>query len=232
LVQAIFDQVPWDVKRRRTFLDEWRNNLFEQKSIVGLSKPGRWTQCRGISDVKAAKFIKYFIEKFTGNPQDKKSGEIACVLWILIWIAQEADSENLTIQKVLQLSFQDIDPDDAIIKVDGTDVDISFGLQNLLLCLRGKGEGIRNQRLFSNLDVSGKALERALNEASKILFPNEEPVLPGAFLVFPHVYNNIRMSVAQRRAMRKVKPIIPVRYIHKEIKKALLHSRQGDGDSL
>lgn len=94
------------------------------------------------------------------------------------------------------------------------------------MCLRGKGEGVRKQRLFSNLDISGKALERALNEASKALFPNEEPVLPGAFLVFPHVYNNVRMSAAQRKSMREVKPIIPLRHTHKEIKKALLRNQK------
>lgn len=131
LENAIFEQVPWNNEKQAAFLNEWRNNLFKQNSKLRSSKPGRWSQCKGISDIKAAKFIKYFMEMFIANPQDKKVGEIVCLLWILIWIAHEPGFESLTIQKILQLSSQDIDLEDAVIVINGKNVDISWGLRDL-----------------------------------------------------------------------------------------------------
>lgn len=152
LEQALFEQVPWNKEKQKAFLNEWRDNLFKENSKLCSSKPGRWSQCKGISDFKAARLIKYFLEKFIANPQDKKMGEVACLLWILIWIAHEPAFENFTIQKVLQLSSQDIDPEDAVIVIDSKNIDISWGLRDLLLCLRGKGAGKQRFKATAQLN--------------------------------------------------------------------------------
>ena len=111
--------------------------------------------------------------------------------------------------------------------IGGTEITISWGLKKFLLCLRGKGEGKRAHRLFGNLDTSGKALERALIQASKeLLGNNEAPVLPGAFLVSPHCYQGIRMSSAQRKVMRKARSIVPLRNTRNEIKKELFKEQE------
>lgn len=165
LEEALFEDVPWNAREQQCFLQEWKDNFFSTVQSAKPKKSGRWTQCEGIDDIIASQFIEYFVSKFIADPKNKKLGEIACVLWILLWIAQEGDGDPLTIKAVLQLSSQDIIADDAAIIVNGREITISWGLRNLLLCLRGEGEGKRACRLFKSLDLSGKALERAMIHA-------------------------------------------------------------------
>lgn len=106
LERIMFENVP-DQKRQASFLAEWRHRLREktkshaqkqctdhltenkasEKTIV--PKTGRWEDCRAIDDFTAARLIRYFMDRFIANPQDKKMGEIACVLLILIYLAEE-----------------------------------------------------------------------------------------------------------------------------------------------
>ena len=227
LEEEMFENVPWTDKEKKAFLHEWQDNFFEKELSAAPKKTGRWEQCEGVDDVTASLFIEHFVNEFISDPKKKKSAEIACVLWILLWIAQEGEGECVTIKQVLQLTSKDLVADDAVIMIDGIERDISWGLKDLLLCLRGKGEGKRAHRLFSSLDLSGKALERALAEVSeKILQKGAVPVLPGAFSVSPHPFKSVRMSVAQRRAMRKIEPVVPLQYTRNNIKKKLLKGKR------
>jgi len=199
--------------------------LFRDEPKLRQLHPGRWKCCQGVDCDTAAKLIKYFVLKFIANPKDKKSGEIACVLWLLVGIAQRDGTDRktlrVTIQSVLKASSRDIDPDDAVVTIGGCRVDVSWGLRNLLLCLRGRGKGQRACRLFANLDRSGKALGRALIEASKEVLPEgRDLVLPEAFLISPHLYKGVRMSATQRRAMKSAKRNSPS-VTRNVIKKAL-----------
>lgn len=227
LERAMFENVPWSEREKIAFLHQWQDNFFKTGKLLDSKKPGRWKQCEGIDDVTASKFIKHFITEFIVNPKNKKLGEIACVLWILIWIAQEGPEGGINLKQVLQLSSKDIVEDSCAIIIDGIEVTISWGLWELLICLRGEGQGKRAHRLFNSLDASGKALECAMIDTSKELLPiNADPVLPAAFLISPHIYKGTRMSSAERAAMRKVKPIIPFRHTHNNIKKELLKSQK------
>src|SRR5690606_3029965 len=113
---------------RKSFFQEWKNNFFGTRQPLKTKKQGRWKQCEGIDDVTAAQIIRYFISKFIADPRNKKLGEIACVLWILLWIAQEGEGDRITIKQVLQLTSKDIVADDAAIIVNETEVTISWGL--------------------------------------------------------------------------------------------------------
>jgi hypothetical protein len=222
LIKTMFDGVPWSEEQKEAFLKQWQNNFFESHPNKINVKPGRWEQCRVIDRYTAAKFIKHFLELFINNPKSKKAGEVACILWVLIWAAQEEKSDHITIQKVLELSSQDIDPEDPKISVGGVELEISWGLHQLLWCLCGKGEGRRSRRIFANIDTAGKFLERALHNASKELLPEHAiSVQPGAFLISPHLYPGVRMTVAQRKAMKKTRPIVKPLYTHRDVKKML-----------
>jgi hypothetical protein len=123
---------------------------------------------------------------------------------------------------VLQLTSECVSVDDAEIKIDGITRSISWGLYDLLSCLKGSGQGVRKHRLFASLDIKGKALERALHQASKVVFPDGcTLVQPAAFLIAPYIYPGVRMSLSKRSAMRSIKPIIPPLHTHKDIKAAL-----------
>jgi hypothetical protein len=237
LEEAIFENTSWIYKRQAGFLAEWRERFrdgkksqnqepavecpeMENPSDAVSTKTGRWKQSQGIDDITAAKLLRYFIDDFLANPQNKKMGEIACVLWIMIWIAQENYSERFTIPQILQITSDDISSSDEI-TIDGVSLTISWGLSDLLVCLKGTGKGIRKHRLFSNLDVGGKAIERAFHEASKALFPTRMPIQVGAFLISPHTFLGVRMCAAKRNAMRAAEPLIPLTHTHKEIKAVL-----------
>jgi hypothetical protein len=227
LENALFENMPWSKEEKNSFLHQWKDNVFGSEHPLRPKRPCRWKTCMGIDDVTAAKLIEHFASEFIANPKNKKLGEIACVLWILVWNAEEKDEPRITIKQALRLSSQDIVENDAAIIVNGVQLTISWGLLDLLRCLRGEGRGKRACRLFKNLDLSGKTLERALIEASKTVLPNKaDSVLPAAFLIQPHVYQGIRMTSAQRAAMRNIKPIEPFYPTRKEIKKALLNERQ------
>lgn len=229
LEEALFDGILWNKDRQKAFLLEWKNTLFSNhKPIRSHAKTGRWKQCEAIDYVTAAKFIRYFVDQFIANPSDLKMGEVACVLWLLIWVAKESDA-RLTLEQVLQISSQDIDPSSADIAIGDSVLEVSWGLHNLLICLRGQGRGERKCRLFANLDGDGKALTRALQEASKALIAEgKTPVSPAAFLIFPHVYEGIRLPEAQLKAMRSSGQAIRPYLGRSEIKRAILDSVSSD----
>lgn len=221
--EKIFDNVPWSEEKKDSFLRKWQSRFFDENKKIQQANPGRWKQCECVSRETAARLIEYFVNEFIFNPANKKAGEVACVLWILIWIAQQDKSDQVTLKKVLNLSSKNLKPGKII--VGKIEITISWGLHHFLDCLCGQGEGTRTRRLFENLDLHGKALERALLHASKVVLgENEIPVMPGAFLGFPLLHPDQRMPIAQRQAMRRDEPIVPLRHTHTEVKKALLEA--------
>lgn len=231
LEEELFENVPWTKAEKVAYLRNEHASLFKNRPLKKTRKYGRWLQCEGIDDITASRFIKYFVTSFIEDPKNKKMGEIACVLWIFLCISQEGKGSNISIKQVLQLTSKDIVSDDVAIHINGVDnginIPISCGLRDLLLCLRGKGEGERGHRLFKNLDLSGKTLERALIKASKKLLPEGSmPVLPGAFLIFPHTHPGIRISAEERMAIRNLKPIVPLQYGMKDVRKTLVRSKE------
>ena len=159
--------------RKEAFLQQWQHNFFDTRPGRN-ANPGRWEQCKAIDRYTAAKFIRHFVELFICNPNNKKAGEIACFLWVLICIAQEGEPDHGTIQKVLKLTSKDLDQDNSIINIGGDELEISWGLHQLLSCLCGKGEKKRTYHIFANIGRTGKTLERALHSASKELLPEKQ----------------------------------------------------------
>ncbi len=218
LEYEIFEGVLWTEEQRLGFLKEWKLNLFGMPK-KHISKPGRWKQCEGIDRYTAAKFIRYFVFNFIKDPSDQKLGECACVLWLLIWCAQECSFRSVTVQEVLNISIKDLIANNCII-IGGHEVEVSSGLYQIFLCLSDQNGN--DERLFQNIDSKGKALERALQKGSKeILGDDCFPVLPASFLISPHNYPHMRISAAQRQIMKNRKQIIPFRHPRKDVLSAL-----------
>lgn len=216
----LFDGLPWDDKKRAAYLKECENKLFNPHQKNSSPRSGRWEQCQGINRHMAARFIRYFAIKFINDVNDKRSGEIASILWICIRFAQDS-ATNITLKQILELSSKQVDFEDRHLKVGCTKVLISKGLHQLLVLLLGKGTGIRSRLLFENVNI--KSLERSLKEASKeILGADIAPILPGSFLISPHPYDNgLRIPAVQRKAMKEAlennQQQVPLRHMSTKI---------------
>jgi len=215
LESHIFKGLPWSPQEKLAFLGNWEAKLLGYESPSS-KKYGRWKQGAGIDCFTAADFIEYFLLKFLNNPSDYQSGEIACILWILIRCAQNGCSNNVSVEHVRNLTTQQIADASHILQFKNCKSKISKGLHQLLICLRGKGAGEHSYCLFGN--VTKKALERALHIASKEILPEGAmPVLPGAFLVSPHLHPGTRICPAERLATKSTRQLVPHRYMSKEV---------------
>jgi hypothetical protein len=140
LVGAIFEGLNWNDSLCRSFLKEFNRRVFGEGKKSSDRSLGRWEQCKGIDRYTAARFIEHFVIKFINDPSDKQSGEIACILWLLIWCAQEDMTLSITLDQVLELSTQDITHEDRELLFPTAELEVSEGLHQLLLCLCGLGK--------------------------------------------------------------------------------------------
>lgn len=218
LEEVIFQQIPWNDRQKQYWLNSWEDKLFKNSLPNHCSPPGRWQQGNSIEYAKAAKLLLYFVESFLQTPNDSKSAEVACILWLMLWCAyhkltdiRERDIINLTTGDFLN---------NRKLKIRGHSFEVSEGLYKLLSILFGEGRGIRAQRIFTRVK-NEKMLIRALEEASKIVLGHDEaPITPGAFLNFPHIWSGAHLSRQVRESMRNARHIIEPKVSEKYISKA------------
>lgn len=205
LEELMFANVVWTEAEKKAFIQQWEKNIFGYSSISFKSHNGRWDQTRSISRIDAGKIIKYFIDKFLNKPsKNTKDGETACLLWMLIWFAQDPDTVDITLARVLQLDITSIGREFSCILVDGKEIEISERLYKLLNILREKGSG-KDRLLFP--DLSKRYLERAIKNASLSLFGSDSaPISPTAFLSFPHPRAGERLTKRQRMGLKDIDP--------------------------
>lgn len=151
----------------------------------------------------AAEVILYFVQKSIQNPHDRRSGQIACILWILIWITKETLNASVSVQEVIFLSSQQIDKENKSLLINGEEIEISRGLMDMLSLLLGKGAGKLNCRLFP--DIDRRNLKNAVENASKELFPDRKiPITLESFCHFPHPFLNVSMPNSMLRSLRNL----------------------------
>lgn len=221
LEDLMFSNVAWTDAEKAGFIKEWEISIFGLSVNHRIEQEGRWEQARTINKKQAGKIIKYFIDRFLGDSSKyKKDGEIACLLWTLVWLAQDAEAGDITLARVLAFDTTNIDKEQPAILFDGKEVEISLGLYQLLKILQGKGTGKRSRPLFTNL--SPDYLQHAVKEASLILFGSEStPISPASFLSFPHPQEGMRLTKKQRERYRAVDPGAMASYHRRQILKAL-----------
>ncbi len=153
-----------------------------------------------IDRITASKIIFYFVINFIRNPREKHLGEIACILWVIIWATYKQrgyKERGININSILNLRIQQVDLNQSIIILKGKEenkkIEISQGLCGMLFELMGDNRGGKNRKLFSYVEDE-KNLRNEVKKASKYLFPNQQLVTPEAFLQFPHPFVGIRAS--------------------------------------
>lgn len=153
-----------------------------------------------IDRITASKIIFYFADNFIRNPKEKHLGEIACILWIIIWATYKQrgyKERGININNILNLRIQQVDLNQSLIVLKGKEenkkIEISQGLCGMLFKLMGDNKGGKNRKLFSYVEDE-KVLRDEVKKASKHLFPNQQLVTPEAFLQFLHPFVGIRAS--------------------------------------
>jgi hypothetical protein len=148
-----------------------------------------------------ATIVQWFLEKFIHNHNDKKSGQIACILWLLIWGSHDIGDDILDIEKIIYLSSKEINLKNKSLLINKREIEISRGLMSLLSILIGKGKGIRSCRLFP--DVNKRNFKYALEKAFKELFPNESPFFTlNSLLFFPHEFPGVKIPSSLLKKMK------------------------------
>jgi len=221
LEDLMFSNVAWTDIEKAGFIKEWEISIFGPSMNHRIEQEGRWEQARAIDKKQAGKIIKYFIDRFLADPsKHKKDGEIACLLWTLVWLAQDAQAGDITLARILAFDTTNIDKEQPAILFDGKEVEISQGLYQLLQILQGKGAGKRSRPLFANL--SSDYLQHVIKEASLTLFGLDSvPISPAAFLSFPHPQEGVRLTKKHRERCRAVDPGSMASYHRRQILKAL-----------
>lgn len=195
LENLIFQNLDWSSDQKNAYLCQQGWGIFTKEHTRLPMPKDRWPQCQGVDRQTAAKIIRYFIDVFLEDPCSRQQyGEIACLLWTCIWASHEHQSTAIKLHKILHLSTKQLDKESMTLKIGEKEVNISAGLCNLLTRLLGKGKGERSRRLFENItDID--FLEDAVKRASKVVLgDNSTPVLPAAFLLFPHPFQGKRRS--------------------------------------
>ncbi|MCC5832507.1 MAG: hypothetical protein JJU12_05635 [Chlamydiales bacterium] len=200
LEEVFFHGLDLEDNVRQAYLANFRAQVFNQFPQPRKHKAGRWEQGEIPDCYTASKIIMHICQSFIDNPEEKEWGETALALWVMVWCAQEAPGV-VTKDEILSIRSSDLNELEATVKIKDTAIEISDNLALLLGCLTDRCTGRKKQPIFKNLNP--KCFERILRQSSAaILGVDAIPVMPSAFLTSLHIYQNIRMPSAQRRAMQ------------------------------
>ena len=225
LEKLIFAHVAWTDAEKADYIQKWEISIFGPSTHHQVDQEGRWEQARAIDKKQAGKILQYFIDKFLANPsKHKKDGEIACLLWTLVWLSQDDEAKGITLARVLAFNTMNINREQPAILFDGKTIEISQGLHQLLQILQGNGLGKRSRLLFANLCPD--YIQNSVKEASLTLFGSDSiPISPAAFLSFPHAKEGVRLTKTQRDRCRAIDPGSMACYHRRQILKTLRGSQ-------
>ncbi|MBN2479721.1 MAG: hypothetical protein JXA94_05790 [Parachlamydiales bacterium] len=194
LEEIIFKDLSWTAKKQKDYFEKWF--LSKQKT----TKKERWSTGRSIDRQTYSAFIQYFSKTFLKKPTTYKAyGEVVLFLWLAVHIAQDPDN-TVSIKEILSLTTSKIE--NRTICLNTCEVEITQGLADLILAFIGQKSVKKHQKIFPNLSVD--RLEDLCHKASEIILPEEKvPILPEAFLTFPHSYEDMRIISKHRKEQQK-----------------------------
>lgn len=199
LEKLMFEGLSWEEKRRCAFLE----HLLTPKAETRTEKGPRWDSSSVIDRQIYAAFIRFFLDRFISDPlKHEAEGETALLLWMMIYAARDLE-KPVSIKKLLALTTANVN--DRSINVGGGEIETSCGLADLIKAYTGEDHLKRQQKLFPNLTID--KLEDHFRRASGSILPsNSTPVLPEAFLSFPHSEKGLKMNPKMRRQQLKNPP--------------------------
>lgn len=186
LEELMFEGLHWSQERQEGFL----KGLMGSQIFNSSKGSGRWQTGRAIDRGAYSSFIQYFSKRFLENPNENKvEGEIVCLLWIIVYVTQDT-FEKPALQSFLDLTTAHIE--ERTLNFEGQKIDLSIRLARIIHEYIGKAPKNRQKRLFPHLTID--KLEDRFRKASKeLLSPDSLPILPEAFLTFPHNLKGVRM---------------------------------------
>jgi len=136
----------------------------------------------------------------------------------MVYIGHELE-KPIALKRLLKLTTENIH--DRPLTIGDLEVEFSCGLADLFLEYIGSSKPKRQQKLFPHLSID--RLEDQFHKASeKLIQKGSVPVLPEAFLSFPHTSRHVRMRAQQRRHQQsQSKKIYHESICFKELKKQL-----------
>ena len=197
-------------------VNDSNEDLFDKDAVHN----GRWKTSLATDRETYAWFIQRFATRFLQDPlKNAVDGEIALLLWVMIYASLEPD-RKLSIKRLLILTTVHLS--DRILSFDKQEVELSCGLADLFQEYMGKTPLHRQQKLFPHLTID--KLEDRFHQFSKeLLPPGSIPILPEAFLTFPHPYKHLRISPHLRRQqLKQPPPVLNDLISRQELKRQLL----------
>lgn len=205
LETVIFANLKWTDKQKKAAITE----RFSPKQFLKKRIPaGRWKTGQSIDRQTYALFIYYFAEIFLENPKENQAkGEIVLLLWVMFYISLNP-TRKVSLKRLLKLTTADVFH--GTLNIDNQKIPLSSDLTNLIDEYLGSIKSDRQQKLFPHLTLAD--LEDYFHIASMKLLPKGSiPILPEAFLTFPHTEENTRIPCQSRRQQQKKpsKPLYP-----------------------
>lgn len=194
LRKAIFEGSCWPIAKQQHFFEVWERALFKKSSPPLIPMKMRWEQAQSIDRLTGGKLIKYFNDLFISN-ENLIHGQVACILWTLIAISRQFQSNEAPVRliDVVSLSKSDVSIKNRSLCLNGKEITVSKGLTAIYSILSDVKYGKRQLRLFPDMTVD--RLEDALKGASKKMFVDKDVLItPQAFLTFPHSFEGVRIA--------------------------------------
>lgn len=148
-----------------------------------------------------ARLIQLFAERFIQDLHDRKSAQIACILWLSIWLSHEIGDDRFLLEDIIELSSKEINFKTKSLIINGKEIKISLGLMRLFFILLGKGKGERAHRLFP--DITKRNLKSALKKAFKSTSSDHASSFSlNSLLYFPHPFVGNILPASLLKKMR------------------------------
>lgn len=143
LTDLMFEGLPWDKDQCQVFLAEYfpaGNKIHKTNSVP------RWKTSLSIDRQTYGKFIRYFSDRFIADPlKYKVEGEIALLLRISVYASLDLE-KSISIKKLLKSTTAHVSG--RYVTVDKREIELSWGLADLIKEYVGEGPFQRQQRLF------------------------------------------------------------------------------------
>lgn len=179
-----------------------------------------------ISDIECGQVLYHLINTFLSS---KKKNKILIEGFLYIWIAQHAafSGLNLSTQDILSIKSSDIDADNLTIQTSKGEIDITSGVEDILLIWTKTLNIAKTKNLFRFLTYDN--LEDLLTRYTTELFGSNGRILPRDFLEKTHPMHGARITLDLRREITKQESLIlnsPYRIKPQKIKNEILEAQQ------
>ena len=214
LQALVFQGTNWPFEEKYAYFQRMKRYIIHNHTKSEKEKDPEYTQTVGelfrerimneiicFDKCAMAGLIQLFAGRFIQDLYDKKSGQIACILWLSIWLSHEIGDEGFLLENIIELSSKEINFKNKSLIINGKEIKISLGLMKLVFILLGKGKGKRARRLFP--DITKRNLKNALKNAFKSISPYHASSFSlNSLLYFPHPFVGNILPASLLKKMR------------------------------